>query len=438
MFWYVGCNLVAAALLGYHGHEEVFVTQKILSHVFANGLVLVGEPNPSLESAAFSFLVPSGCRYDPLDQAGLSTMAADMALRGAGDRDARQFVNDLETLGVNKHESVTNAHTCVSGAMLAENLLAALKIYADLLRRPMLPADKLEEARQVVLLEISAIEDDPSHKVMLDLRRRHYPDPFGRSSQGDVAGIEAITQRDIERHCQEHFRPNGTILGVAGKFDWDRLRNTVGELFDDWDRGVEPALEEVDGGEKIAHINHESSQTQIAIAYESVPYNDDNYFEASGAIGVLSGGMSSRLFTEVREKRGLCYSVYATPHSLEDRGSVMCYAGTSAERAQETLDVTLGELVRLNDGVQAGELDRLKARIKSGLIMQQESSSARSSSLARDWHHLGRGRTLDEVGRIVDGLSCEIINNYLAEHPARDFTVVTLGQKPLEVTVGIS
>ena len=124
-----------------------------------------------------------------------------------------------------------------------------------------------------------------------------------------------------------------------------------------------------------------------------------------GAVGVLSGGMSARLFTEVREHRGLCYSVYAAQHTLYDRGAVFCYAGTGADRAQETLEVTLGELVRLAEGVKDAELDRVKARIKSGLIMQQESSSARSSSLVRDWYHLGYARTLDEVGRLIDQLS---------------------------------
>jgi predicted Zn-dependent peptidase len=135
----------------------------------------------------------------------------------------------------------------------------------------------------------------------------------------------------------------------------------------------------------------------------------------------------------VREKRGLCYTVYASYHTLKDRGAVLCYAGTTAERAQETLDVTLGELRRLHEGIEPGELDRLKARIKSSLIMQQESSSARSGAIARDWYHLGRVRTLAELSGIVDGLSCETINRYLRDQPPRDFIVVTLGQQALNV-----
>jgi predicted Zn-dependent peptidase len=116
----------------------------------------------------------------------------------------------------------------------------------------------------------------------------------------------------------------------------------------------------------------------------------------------------------------------------------LCYAGTTAERAQETLDVTLAELVRVAQGIEADELARLKARIKSSLIMQQESSLSRSGSIARDWYHLDRARTLDEVAALIDELSRDSINAYLAEHPPRDFTVVTLGPQPLEVPVGIS
>ena len=164
-----------------------------------------------------------------------------------------------------------------------------------------------------------------------------------------------------------------------------------------------------------------------------MPYRDENYFQAWGTVGVLSGGSSARLFTEVRERRGLCYSVYAVCHTLRDRGAVFCYAGTSADRAQETLDVTVGELARLADGIENDELDRLKARMKSALIMQQESSAARSGAIARDWYHLGRARTLDEVGCLVDALTHRSINAYLADHPPGDFTIVTLGPHELEL-----
>ena len=414
------------------------MTDTILSHTYPNGLVLVAEPIASLESAAFTFLVPAGCAHDPADRGGLSSFTCEMTLRGSGPRNSRQFIEDLENLGVEHGESVSTSHTSFGGATLSKNLAPALEIFADLLRRPRLPEDQLEACRLVVQQELRAIEDEPGQKVMLELRRRHYPDPWGRPSQGQMQALQNIELDEIRRYYQSLYRPNGTILGVAGRIDWNQLQQQVGEWFGDW-QPLEAAPPKP--GPPLAsreHLMHPSNQTQIGIAYSSVPYRDPEYFQAWGAVGVLSGGMSSRLFTEVREKRGLCYSVYASYHTLRDRGCVLCYAGTSAERAQETLDVTLGELVRLAEGVEPQEIDRLKARIKSGLIMQQESSSARSSSIARDWYHLGRVRTLDEVGALVDALSARSISEYLVEHPPRGFTIVTLGPNALEVPVGIS
>ncbi len=410
----------------------------IHTHRFDNGLVLLAEPMQWLESAAFTILVPAGCIHEPSSRGGLSGFTCEMALRGAGARDSRQFINDLDCLGVERSESVGEAHTRFGGATLAGNLPSALDLFADLLRRPRLPSDQLEAGRQVMVQDLRAVEDEPAQKVMLRLRQRHYPDPWGRPSQGDADAIEATSIEDIRRHFQRAYQPQGTILGVAGRIDWESLKSKVGELLADWAPGDSPPVVESSQASAYTHLAYDSSQTHIGIAYRSVPYRNDDYFLAWGAVGVLSGGMSARLFTEVRERRGLCYSVYATHHTLLDRGGVFCYAGTSAERAQETLDVTLNELRRLADGVEEHELNRLKARIKSALIMQQESSSARSASIARDWYHLGRPRSMDEINRLIDDLSADKINAYLNEHPPGDFTIVTLGRQELEVPVGVS
>lgn len=414
------------------------MNQSLHTHTYENGLVLVAEPMPALESAALSVLVPLGAAHDPPDRSGLSTLTAEMMIRGCGPRDSRRFIQDLENLGVERGETPGTSHTVFSGATLADNLLPALAIYADLLRRPHLADEQLEPARQVVLQDLRAIEDEPGQKTMIELRRRQYPLPWGRPPYGEFAAVEAASLDDVRRAFQSGYRPNGTILGVAGRIDWPLVRDEVGRLLADWEPRPEPAIGGGAALSKVEQLAHESNQTQIGIGYDSVPYRHPDYFTAWGAVGVLSGGMSSRLFTEVREKRGLCYSVYATYHTLRDWGSVLCYAGTSAERAQETLDVMLGELLRLAEGIEPQELARLKARIKSGLIMQQESSSARSSSIARDWYHLGRARTMAEVGALVDGLTCAAINDYLRQHPPRDFTIVTLGPSPLEVPLGVS
>lgn len=407
--------------------------QTIHSHVFPNGLVLLAEPMRSVESAAFSFLVPAGCIHDAATKGGLAGFTCDMTMRGAGSRDSRQLIDGLDQLGLERGESVSSAHTSYSGALLSDDLPAALAIYADVLQRPRFPEDQVDSSRQVMLQELESVEDDPHHKVLLELRRRHYPEPWGLPNQGTLEGLESIDLDDVRGAFGRLFRPNGTILGVAGKVDWNQLLDQVGRLFGDWQKADDPPIAEHDSRRRRDHLPFEGQQTHIGIAYATVPYRDPNYFQSWGAVGALSGGMSSRFFTEVREKRGLCYTVYANYQTLRDRACVVCYSGTSADRAQETLDVMLAELVRLAEGILPHEIDRLKARIKSSLIMQQESSSARSSAIARDWYHLGRVRTLSEIGGLVDALSCESINAHLAQDPPRDFTVVTLGPHALEV-----
>jgi predicted Zn-dependent peptidase len=401
-------------------------------------MVLVGEPTRSLESAAFTFLLPCGCSYDPAARSGLASLTCEMMLRGAGSRDSRAWVSELENLGVERGESVGTTQATFGGATLRDNLPAALELFADLIRRPLLPAEQLEAGRSACLQELRSIDDEPSQKLMIELRRRQYPDPWGRSSHGDEQSLRAITIDDIRKFYTQHYRPNDTIMAVAGNFDWPKLCDHVERLFGDWQLREDAPPKSVNGKPPVAHIAFESTQSHVGIAYPSIPYKHSDYFQAWAAVGVLSSGSSSRLFTEVREKRGLCYTVYASLHTQRERAAVFCYAGTTAERAQETLDVTISELMRLKEGIEPGELDRLKARIKSSLIMQQESSSSRSGAIAREWYHLGRARSLDEIGGLIDALTADSINSFLDKNPPQDLLVVTLGPEPLEVPVGVS
>ncbi|MEM9658138.1 MAG: pitrilysin family protein, partial [Planctomycetota bacterium] len=321
--------------------------REVYTHTLDNGLVLLAEPVDSVESAAFTLLVPSGYSVDPGDRLGLSGLVCDMALRGAGDRDSRALINDLEALGVERGESVGASQTSFSGATFAESLDQALAIYADVVRRPRLPTDQLDAAKLVCLQEIRGVEDDPAQKLMIELRRRSYPDPWGRGSHGAESGIHESEFEDVQRHWSKHYRPNGAILGVAGNVEWSRLVDAVEGLFGDWSSSEADPVSERDPSDQSPHVEFAGNQCHIGIAYPSVPYRDPEYLRAWAAVGVLSSGMSSRLFTVVREKRGLCYTVTASLQTQLDRARVLCYAGTTAERAQETLDVTFAELERL-------------------------------------------------------------------------------------------
>jgi predicted Zn-dependent peptidase len=384
-------------------------------------------------SAALNFLVPAGCAFDPPEHLGIGSVLAGLITRGAGKRNSRELSLALDNLGLDRDESVGSIHIRFWGATLARNLSRALEIYSDILRRPHLPEAELDAVQSLAFQDLQGLEDEPRQKVLVELRRCHYPPPLGHDRRGSLEGIQSLTADAIRQHYQRLFHPKGVILSVAGNIEWEPLRDQVEQLFGDWKGGKELELRLGSDQKKNCHLAKDTMQTQIALAFASVPIGHPDYYSAMGAVNVLSGGMSSRLFTEVREKRGLCYSVWASYQTFKDRASVLCYAGTTNERAQETLDVTLGELRRLEDGIEEEELNRVKAGLKSSLIMQEESTSARAGTLASDWYYLGRIRSFDEIQAAIDGLSPHTIVGHLRRIPPKDFTIVTLGPKPLEI-----
>lgn len=418
--------------------EPFTMQEQILHETLDNGLTLVAQPMPWLESAAFSIAVPAGYRYDPASRLGLSNFACEMVQRGAGPRDSRQWIEDLDALGLDYRSSASLYNTTFSGAMQAPQLFPALTMYADLLRRPRFPADQLEDGRQVCFQEIAALEDDLPQRALQQLRTNFYGDVDGRSSEGTLESVAAITLEEIQRFHRQYFQPQGLILACAGKLDFDELREHVVRLFDDWEPVLPAPCPDSQPSHGYQHIDYDSEQTHIGIAYQGVPYAAPDYYQNRGAVGVLSGGMSSRLFHEVREKRGLCYTVFASCHTLKTNAAVLCYSGTTNDRAQETLDVILAELHRLAEGITEDELRRLQVQIRSGLVMQQESCRSRASSIAGDWFHLGRVRPLEEVLEQINALSVESINAYLRQNPPANFDVVTLGPQPLEYGHGVS
>jgi predicted Zn-dependent peptidase len=386
-----------------------------------------------VRSAALNFLVPGGCVYDPPKHLGIASVLTDLLTRGAGQRDSRELSLALDNLGLDRDESVGTLHVRFWGATLARNLAPALEIYADIVRRPHLPEDEMDAVKALALQDLQSLEDEPRQKLLIELRRRHYPAPLGQDRRGTPEGIGSLNPKLIRNHYRRLFRPQGTILSVAGNIDWEPLRDQVERLFGDWKPAEEPVLTLVPQTVAYDHIAKETTQTQIGIAYPSVPIGHADYYAAQGAVNVLSGGMSARLFTEVREKRGLCYAVWASYQVVKDQASVVCYAGSTNERAQETLDVTLGELQRLKDGIEPEEVERIQAGLKSALIMQEESTSARAGTLASDWYYLGRVRSFDEIQTAINNLTPTSITQHLRRFPPGNFTIVTLGPQPLKV-----
>jgi predicted Zn-dependent peptidase len=408
------------------------VINEILEHRLANGVVLLAEVMPAVRSAAFNLLIPAGAAHDPDDRRGLAAMLADWWTRGAGSRDSRQILDDLDQLGATHAAAAGTAHLSISAATLGSNLPACLPILADIVLRPHLLEQELEPLRALAIQGLRSLDDDPTSKVLVELRNHAFPDPWGRHAGGTIAGVEAITTADARRYHQTHVGPEGTIVAVAGAIDWPAIRDDVERLFGDWSPRGSPALTVRPAGPARDHITRDTQQIQVALAFPEVTVAHPDYYLARAITAILGGYSSARLFTEVREKRGLCYSISAGYEGYRERALMMCHAGTSTERAQETLDVMLAELHRLaRDGVNAEELSTMRAGLKSSLIMQQESSMSRAATLAGDWYHLGRVRSLDEIEGALDGLTPEAVSRHAAGLPLDDLTVVTLGPKPL-------
>lgn len=407
--------------------------QQVYQHTLPNGLVLLAERMEHVRSAAINFLVPAGSAFDPPGKFGVASVLAEMMPRGAGDRTSRELTLALDNLGVDRDESVGAINMRFWGSTLARNVPAALDIYADIVLRPHLPEAELEPIQSLALQDLQALEDAPQSKVMVELRRRYYPSPLNKDRRGTEADIKALTIAAVKAQYKRFVRPNGAILSVAGNIQWEPLKAQVERLFGDWKPGKDTEATPRRHKPASAHIEKDTQQTQIALAFPSVPVTDPDYYNARAAAAVLSGGMSSRLFTEVREKRSLCYSVHAFHETFKTQGSMMAYAGTRALYAQRTLDVLMREFHRLKDGIDADEIDRVKAGLKSSLIMQEESTGARAGAIATDWYYLGRVRPPEEIQRVIDGLNPGAILGYLDRFPVRDITLVTLGPAALTV-----
>jgi predicted Zn-dependent peptidase len=256
---------------------------------------------------------------------------------------------------------------------------------------------------------------------------------LGRSNMGELDDLQRLTAAKARELTRAYLDVQQIILAVAGKYDFDALCRQIESVFGPQMPNPLSAIEVGARGPKYTHIPHDGAQVHLGLMTPTARFADEAYYDARLAVSVLSGGMSSRLFTEVREKRGLCYAIGARYHSLRDAAGIACYAGTSPDKAQETYDVIVGEFNRLADGISEEEMARAKIGLQSNVILQSESSSSRAGAIGGDYYMLGRVRTLDEVKQRIDETSVESVLGFLHSHPFRDFTVVTIGPKGVRV-----
>ncbi|OYP38419.1 peptidase M16 [Rhodopirellula sp. MGV] len=396
-------------------------------------MTVLAQPMPWLRTAAFTLSLRAGVQDEPMDQSGLSSLVCEMVQRGAGHHNSRDLVAIQDNLGMDRNSGVATATVSFGGAMPRESIRDAILLYADIVRRPHLPSDQLDDALMMMLHELRAIEDEPAQRVMRRLREMHYGKRLGRGSQGTNESLSSLTMKQVQEFYQSHYNATESILTVAGDIRPDEIFAIAEEAFGDWKSGEPCPMPVPDGNPGYEHLQADSSQTHIGFSFPNIWYGHKDYFRMRAGIGILSDGMSSRLFDRVREKRGLCYTVSASCHSLRNAGGVFGYAGTTPQRAQETLDVTLGEIQNLADDLEQQELDRWKVRIESALIMEQESSASRASSLASDFIQIGRAMPTEELSAMIESLTLDDVRDYWKQHQPADYRIVTLGVEPLTV-----
>jgi predicted Zn-dependent peptidase len=402
-------------------------------HTLNNGMVLLGEPMEAVGSVAFGFMLPSGAAVLDEGCCGAGNVITDWIFRGAGDKNSRQLSDALDGLGLHRASLVGSSHITIGAALEAGNLAEAIELYADIILRASLKEDQFELARQLAVDSILALEDDPRQNVMLKLREQFYPSPLGRSTIGDIDELKTLTAEKTRQIIKDNFNLSQTIFTVAGKYDFNAVCRQIENLFETDQTKELPAVTIGSKAGKYKHLNNDGAQVHIGLMTRTVRPTDEDYYNARVATSVLSGGMSARLFTEVREKRGLCYAIGARYHGLKEAAGIACYAGTTPEKAQETLDVITAEFNRLIEGISEEEIKRARVGLKSSLILQSESSSSRAGAVGSDYYILGRVRSLDEIKNKIEQTTVDSVLTFLRNNKFEDFTVVTIGPKQITV-----
>ena len=396
-------------------------------HQFPNGLTLLAETYPHRKSFTLLHLCPAGSANDPPRKEGLTALVCEMMLRGAGPRGNRDFLEAMDALGIHRSEAVYPFGMEFQGSLLAENWEGAVHLYADMIRAPRFSPEEWEAARQTQLQE--AVDEDPAEYLMKCLKEHFYGTVWGHDADGKREDLEKIRWEEVVSHYRKWIRPNGMVLAAAGNFEWEQLRRVVEERYGDWTPIDVPPLEAPQLHWEPFHKSWDSEQTHLGLAWETLPFAHPDRLTAWAGFSVLGDGMSGRFYNEIREKRGLCYSVEASCHSLKEKGGVFSLMATRPKKAAQALDLLLTEVARLGDGISCEELAALKARSQSSLVRLRESSSAWCQRMVQDWYYLERVRSPEEILRQVENLSLDSINDYLANHPVSPILIATCGSR---------
>nr|GAJ32473.1 hypothetical zinc protease RC0293 [Bradyrhizobium sp. DOA9] len=375
----------------------------------ASGLTVVTDEMPHLETAALGVWAGVGGRDEKPNEHGISHLLEHMAFKGTTKRSSREIVEEIEAVGGDLNAGTSTETTSYYARVLKADVPLALDVLADILANPAFEPDELEREKNVIVQEIGAAQDTPDDVVFEHLNELCYPDqPMGRSLLGTAKTLRAFNRDMLRGYLSTHYRGPDMVVAAAGAVNHAQVVAEVEKRFASFEGTPGPKPQAAmfgKGGTKVVH--RELEQAHLTLALEGVPQNDLSLFSLQVFTNILGGGMSSRLFQEVREKRGLCYSIYTFHAPYSDTGFFGLYTGTDPADAPEMMEVVVDIM---NDSVETlteAEIARAKAQMKAGLLMALESCSSRAEQLARHVLAYGRPQTVQELVARIDAVSIE-------------------------------
>jgi len=395
----------------------------------ANGLTVVTHTMPHLETTSLGLWVGVGSRHEAPSENGISHLLEHMCFKGTGTRSAQAIAEEIEAGGGELNAATGLETTAYFARVLKGDEGVALELLADILLNSTYSEAELEREREVILQEIASVRDIPDDIAFELVNEAAFPDQaVGRPILGPAANVRRFQPGDLAAFLATHYRPEAMVLAAAGGVRHDTLFRHAEALFG----GLTPRQA---GGEQQARYhggtrfdNKRFEQSHLVAAFEGPSYRAEDYFTAQVFSGLFGGGMSSRLFQEAREKRGLCYSIYSTAWGLGDTGLLAVHAATGAETMASLIDVTSSVLEDVAfGGPSEAELGRAKAQLKAGLLMSLESSSARAEQMARQMLAHGRLVGTDELIRRVDGVTADDVGRFARQLLDRRPSVAVVG-----------
>jgi predicted Zn-dependent peptidase len=373
-----------------------------------SGLVIVTDRMAHLETASLGIWISAGSRDERTDEHGISHLLEHMAFKGTSRRTARQIAEEIEAVGGDLNAATSIETTAYYARVLRADVPLALDVLSDILANPSFDPEELRREQNVIVQEIGAAEDTPDDLIWDRLQEVAFAgQPIGRSILGTPATVRSFDRARLAAYLARNYRAPDMVIAAAGAVDHQAVVDQVERAFTSFAGPAAPAPEPACfiGGSRIE--TRDLEQVHIALAMHGLSQRDPNLYSLQVFTNVLGGGMSSRLFQEVREQRGLCYSIYAFHSPYVDSGVFGLYAGTDAADLAELMRVVVGEISAAAQTVNEAEIGRAKAQMKAGLLMALESSGARAEQLARQIINWGRPILLDEIVAKVDAVTVE-------------------------------